>query len=101
MNKVIKGKKYDTELAMKIGCHSDVEDYLWIVNEELYRKDNGEFFLYGEAVCDPDCYDDCFKRYPWVWTGNFLPLSVDQAKEWVERYMTADEYENIFGEVEE
>ena len=30
-----------------------------------------------------------------------IPLTVKEAKKWAEEYLTAEEYEEIFGEVEE
>ncbi len=37
------------------------------------------------------------------WSGGeeIIPLTVGEAQEWAERYLDADEYEEIFGEVEE
>ena len=51
MKKIINGKKYDTETATKIGEYSNgysTSDFHYI-DETLYRKKTGEFFLYGEG----------------------------------------------------
>ena len=37
------------------------------------------------------------------WSGgeDIIPLTESEARKWAERHCTADEYEEIFGEVEE
>ena len=50
MKKVINGKRYDTDTATLMGSDSfsNSRDFRhWI--EELYRKNNGEYFLYGKG----------------------------------------------------
>ncbi len=85
--RIINGKKYDTDTAKCVGEHMNSEAGIYeYVLQSLYKKKTGEFFLCG-------------------W-GEFLgtevtPLTLDEAKDWMERYSTADEYEAIFGEVEE
>ena len=60
--------------------------------ESLYKKRTGEFFLYG--------YGSHYSYY--AANGEQIrPLSVEQAKKWVEKYCTSEEYEEIFGAVEE
>lgn len=101
MKKIINGRKYDTGTAEKLGerSYSYRGDFNF-VSEELYRKKTGEFFLYGEgggmtqyaSRVDSNC-----------WTGgeDIIPLTEKEAKEWAERFLDADEYEAIFGEVQE
>jgi hypothetical protein len=38
-----------------------------------------------------------------TWTGGqeIIPLSLDDAKHWAEKYLDADAYEKIFGKIEE
>jgi len=100
MKKVINGKRYDTDTAEFIGY----EQYLYpgqlnYWREELYRKRNGEFFLYG--IGGPS------SKYG-KWEGNsasgnseIRPLSIKEAQEWVEKYLDADTYEKVFGRVDE
>ena len=90
MKKIIGGKRYDTETAEFIGSVHPGQLNYW--REELYRKRNGEFFLYG--IGGPA------SKYG---SGNaeIRPLSIKEAQEWVEKYLNADTYEKVFGKVDE
>lgn len=101
MKKIINGRKYDTETAKYLtdytrGCASDFQYF----SEELYRKRTGEYFLAG--------YGGPMSKYAKNLGGNqigygeeIIPLTIEQAKAWAERYCDGNEYEEIFGEVEE
>lgn len=99
MKKIIHGKMYNTETARLVGTYSygyprNFEHY----SEELYVKITGEYFLAGEG--------GCLSKYA-VSTGQnevsgsekIIPLTEDEAKEWAEEYLPADEYEQEFGEI--
>ncbi len=91
MKKIINGKKYDTTTAKYLGMYENMEDCaaLDYAREELYKKKTGEFFLYIN---------------PSVRSGghSFIdPYTEDKAKQWAEKYLSGDEYEEIFGEAEE
>ncbi len=99
--KIINGKKYDTQTAKKIStyCNSLSPSDFGYLEETLYQKKTGEFFLYGHGgamsrysrTCgDGRCGGDGFE-----------PLTEDEAKAWAEEYMDVDEYEKLFGEVNE
>ena len=93
MKKIIGGKRYDTETAEFIGCEQyPYPGQLNYWREELYRKRNGEFFLY--VIGGPS------SKYG---SGNaeIRPLSIKEAQEWVEKYLNADTYEKVFGRVDE
>lgn len=101
MKKIINGRLYNTDTAKEVGSYSNCLGYgdFRFLNESLYRKKTGEFFLYGEggpmtryAVRDGD-----------MWAGgeDITPMSVESAKKWAEEYLSADEYEGIFGPVSE
>lgn len=102
MKKIINGKRYDTDTANEIGyaeakCLPTDLDW-W--QETLYRKNTGEFFLFGEG--------NARTRYAkesginnWRPGSRIMPLSVDEAKAWAESHLSGDEYEKIFGEIEE
>lgn len=101
MKKIINGKKYDTETAKEIcgfvrGCCSDFKYF----SETLYRKKTGEFFIYGEGGAMTSyskvCEDGSISG-----SARILPISETRAKEFVEAYGSAEEYEKAFGEVEE
>lgn len=102
MNKIIKGKRYNTETAELIGTYENNEPEksdLW-VKEELYRKRTGEFFLVcqGGALTEYGIISVNGTDKP----GEELdPITAEYAAEWCEENLTGDEYEKIFGSVEE
>ncbi len=101
MKKIINGRRYDTETATEVGHDWNgrcTDFYHW--RETLYQKKTGEFFLlgeggplskYGEACGSNTLSDGC----------KIIPLSYQEATAWAEEHLTGDEYEAIFGEVEE
>ena len=102
MKKIINGKMYNTETAKEIGHwwnNYSCRDFNYC-REFLYRKKTGEYFLYGvggsmskySQLCGQNC-----------WSGGegITPMTELDAKIWAEEHLTADEYEEIFGEVEE
>ena len=101
MKKIINGKMYNTETARVVGgtgygCPSDL-DY-W--KEELYRKKTGEFFLYGEGGPMSKYARYCGQNQ-WAGGEEIIPLNLEEAQEWAETYLSAEEYEEIFGACEE
>lgn len=102
MKKIINGKMYNTETAEELGSWSDslsVRDF-GHCSELLYRKKNGEFFLYGEGgpasrYAEPDGISG------WTSGSSIIPMTEDDARKWSETHLDADEYEAIFGPVEE
>lgn len=100
MKKIIGGKRYDTETAEMVGeCNNGYgrTDFNFF-EEELYKKKTGEFFLYGSG--------GPLSKYARA-VGNMrygdekiVPLTLNEAKEWAERYLDADDYEALF-EIEE
>ena len=83
MKKVINGKMYNTETAEQLATWDNGRwNSFDICEEKLFRKRNGEFFLYGyggpkSAYAQPD------------------------GGEWAEEHLNGDEYEAIFGVVGE
>ena len=95
MNKIINGKKYDTDTAKFIGNYSYVSPIDFNrVSDDLYKKKTGEFFLYEEYGITSQ-YDD------WNSWKKIIPLTTEETKKWVEENLDADTYEELFGEVEE
>lgn len=90
MERIIKGKRYNTATAKK--CSGAV-DY-GSVNEldyyslALYRKRSGEFFFHRDVFRGP-MRDD------------LIPISVDEARQWAEEHLSSEEYKAIFGVVED
>lgn len=102
MKKVIDGALYNTETAQELGyvepAGYNSSDFNYF-KETLYRTKSGKYFLHGEGHGN--------SRYG-EWHGNtggwgeqIRPYTPGEAREWAEEHLTADEYEEAFGEVEE
>ena len=101
MKKIIDGKRYDTDKAKEIGSdsYSNRGDFsFW--EETLYQKRTGEFFLYGTGG-PASKYAESIGQNQWSGGSKLIPLSFEAAKEWAEKHLDADEYEAIFGTIEE
>lgn len=70
------------------------------VCEELYRKTTGEFFLYGEGGAASK-YRERTTDGMWCGGEKIIPLKLKEAQAWAEEHLDGDEYEKIFGEVDE
>lgn len=102
MKKIIDNRRYDTDTAKKVAewdCGRARNDFSY-VEETLYQKRTGEFFLYGIGGPASWCAHAC----P---TGGYdggekiKPLSEEEARQWCEDRLDADDYEAIWGEPEE
>jgi hypothetical protein len=101
MKKIINGRKYDTETAKFLGNASfEVPGNFYFWSEDLYKKKTGEYFLAGEGGASSK-YAHSVGLNEWSGGEDIKPLTESEAKEWVEEYLTAEDYEEIFGEVEE
>ena len=102
MKKIINGKAYDTDTATRLGAwwsSQDVRDWHH-VEETLYRKRTGEHFLHGYGG-PMSKYARAEGQNSWSGGERIMPMSYDEAREWAEKHLTADEYEEIFGEIVE
>lgn len=101
MKKIINGKRYDTDTATLIGNagygHPGDFEY-W--EENLYRKKTGEFFIHGEGGAMSK-YSRKTGQNEWSGGEEIRPLTLREAQDWAEKYLDADEYEEIFGRIEE
>ena len=99
--KIINGKMYNTDTTQVIGIwdngytHGDFN----FEEQTLHKKKTGEYFVYahggaysrfGDSYGGHDCAGE-----------KFIPMSVEQAQQWSEKYLDADEYIAIWGEPEE
>lgn len=102
MKKIINNKAYDTGTAKELGSWSNMQDYRNFsqFSETLYRKKTGEFFLFGEGG-PMTKYAVAEGSNSWHGGSRIMPLSFQEAREWAEEHLEADEYEAIFGEVSE
>lgn len=99
MKKIIKGRRYDTETAKKIGSYS-VGEGLDHIEETMYRKSTGEFFLYGCGGARTQ-YAQPIETGGWSSGERIMPMVYADAQKWAEEHLTADEYETVFGAVED
>lgn len=101
MNKIIDGNRYDTKTATELGYMDNgyqTNDFYYF-GETLCRTPKGNYFIHG--------YGGGNSKYG-EWHGNsggsgevIQPIDESAAKKWAEEYLTGDEYEEIFGKVEE
>lgn len=101
MKKIIGGKRYDTDTAKEVGSdsYSNPRDFSYW-EETLYRKNTGEFFLYGEGGANSR-YAVQIEQNTWSGGQRINPLSFEEAKSWAEEHLDGNKYESIFGTVEE
>lgn len=101
MNKVIHGRRYDTETAKEIACtsHGHTDELSWW-QEILYRKNTGEYFLYG-AGNTASKYAELISQNEWRAGERIIPLTEEAARRWAEKSLDADDYEGVFGNTEE
>lgn len=101
MVKIINGRKYSTDTAKWIGngsySHPGDFDY-W--SEDLYRKKTGEFFIHGEGGARSR-YSRQVEQNTWSGSSRIVPITIDEAKAWCEKYLDAEKYIGLFGDVEE
>lgn len=101
MKKIINGKVYNTETAERLSGWSDGLGWRDFnhVEEELYRKKTGEYFLYGQG--GPMSRYAVSEGNGWSSGDRIMPMSYEEATKWAEKHLDADEYEEIFGEISE
>ena len=101
MKRVVKGKLYNTDTATCIGSYeySNAGDFCHVC-EELYRKNNGEYFLAGKGGPKTK-YREQVSTRGWSSGEKIIPMTIDEAKDWAEEYLSIDTYIEEFGEPEE
>lgn len=102
MNKVIRGKRYNTETAKLVGTWeaNEPENSDFWEKEELYQKRSGEFFLIGQGGAQTQ-YARFSMRGESKPGIELRPIEPEEASDWAEEHLTADEYEALFGPVAE
>lgn len=101
MKKIINRKTYNTETARSVSvwCNGEYGNMSY-VKETLYKKKTGEYFLYGMSGANGK-YAESFGCNSWSGGEAFIPYTEDQAKKWLEKHGSAEEYIKEFGEPEE
>ena len=101
MRKIIDRKTYDTKTATCVGwwCNDfDQTDFNYL-EETLYRKRTGEYFLFGLG--------GGLTEYAEFYNGanmrgtKIIPLTYEDARTWAEEKLDGDEYIDEFGDPEE
>ena len=102
MKKIIKNRLYDTDTAKEMGMWSNAGSWRDFshMEETLYQKRTGEFFLFGEGG-PMTKYAVSQGQNSWSGGSKIIPITAAKAREWAEEHLDADEYEKIFGLPEE
>lgn len=100
MKKVIEGKTYNTATATELATWSNglfPRDFGYD-DQTLYKSSKGQFFLYGEG--GPMSQWSESNGNETSGSCDIRLLSEDDAREWMETHANADEYSEVFGEIE-
>lgn len=102
MKKHINGKLYDTEAAAFIGTWKDTssKDTSLHIQESLYKKRTGEFFLLGEGGALTK-YAVLKKNSIWTGSTKIIPLSFEQAESWAKEHLDTETCDHIFAFTDE
>lgn len=95
MKKIINGKMYNTETARLFAEYSNglyVND-LDYVNERIYIKKTGEFFIVGDGGAR-SIYSKKTGQNSWIGDTVIIPLTDEEAKKWIAEHLEADYYIN-------
>ena len=100
MKRIIDGKRYDTSTAEEIATatHGYRREFSYY-EETLYCKRTGEYFLYGYGHGDSKYAKQVLGA--WGPGEDIIPMTYEQARQWAEVSLDAEEYEREFGEVPE
>mgnify|MGYP001661040913 CR=1 FL=1 len=97
MYKVINGRRYNTQTAKEIATwESDypTNDFHYY-EEALYRKQTGEFFLYGKGhAASP--YAESAGQNASKAGEKIIPMTFEEAKKWAEESLDGAVYDRIF-----
>ena len=96
MKKIIGGRRYNTDTAKYIGSaqsNCGVTDFKYF-EEDLYQKKTGEFFLHGNGG-PASKYAKELDGSMWG-DEKIIPISLEEARAWGEKYLSPDEYEEVF-----
>jgi len=98
MKKVIDGKLYNTETAQNLGYWWNglsTNDFGYL-REALYQTKSGKYFLHGIGGARTGYAES----YGSLLHGSeaIIPLSTEEAQDFAENHLSADEYIAAFGE---
>jgi hypothetical protein len=96
MKKIVNGKRYDTKTAEVVTSYSNdypTNDFNWY-EESLYKTKSGNWFLAGEGGPMSKYSVSCGNSTSGG--SNLIPLTKDEAKEWLEEHNESDALEIHF-----
>lgn len=101
MKAIINKKTYDTETATEIGGngYSTPNDFRYFY-ERLYQKANGEYFLHAEGG-PLSKYNRSVGTNETSGSETIIPLTTEEARNWAEDNLDADDYIKEFGAPDE
>lgn len=104
MRKIINGRKYDTETARLVAedeGRENHDDPSSRYRDALYQKRTGEYFLEGWGGPNTKWAQTTGTLYGRMEGQGIMPLAYEEARDWMEGHMDADEYEAEFGDPDE
>ena len=101
MKQIINNKVYNTSTATRCGVWSiNLDSSLFFIQEALYKKKTNEFFLHCEGGAGSK-YAEHLGEGSTGYGERIEPLAYESARKWAEEKLSPDEYESIFGAVDE
>ena len=91
MRKIIEGRVYDSDKAQLVGSWHNGESGINEIEETLCKSKSGRYFLHGSGGANTK-YARNLDNDRWGGGEKIIPMSDEAAKEWAERFLTADEY---------
>ena len=101
MKKIIEGKVYNTETANCLLEWSNgfmPNDFRYMY-ESIYLSKKGTYFLYYEGGAMSDYAEQIGNNMSG--SSNIKLITEEEAKKWALKHVSAEEYIDVFGEVEE
>ena len=97
MFKVINGRRYNTDSATEMARVEEYDrtDRRWYC-DTLYRKMNGEFFLFGMGDSESK-YSKTISDGIKVGGFNFIPMTFYEARDWSKDNLGSEKFKEIFG----
>lgn len=102
MKQIINGKMYNTETATALAYHRtalSLSDFRYL-EERLYVTRKGTYFFYGEGGPATRYAHHCSDG-GWDGGSKIIVVTKEEAMEWAEEHVDAEDLEDIFGEIEE
>ena len=96
MKKIVGGKRYNTDTATLVGeyGYGNRGDFDRI-HEGLYRTKNGSYFVAGSGG-PKTRYSVRVEQNCWSGSSDIYPLTQDEALEWAQAHLDAQEIEDEF-----